>query len=147
MRADYCKEDLGLAQARKAMSIEGHSFLTEQNICLPIYEFGLKVFLFCLVLTGFLEKKVKLGFTSACHNHQGSSIQKSFGPKVVDQPSIFRLTSIWSSTVASKSEAPKSALLDKSCSNGKSSWICYTTFKSFSNKSTRIFHRLTFVAG
>ena len=42
-----------------------------------------------------------------------------FGPKVTDLLSIFRLTSIWSSTAASKSEAPKSTLLYKSCSNEK----------------------------
>ena len=42
-----------------------------------------------------------------------------FGPKVTDLPSIFCLTSIWSSTAASKSEAPKSTLLNKSCSNQK----------------------------
>ena len=42
-----------------------------------------------------------------------------FGPKVTDLPSIFHLTSIWSSTAASKSEALKSTLLYKSCSNQK----------------------------
>ena len=42
-----------------------------------------------------------------------------FGPKVTDLPSVFHLTSIWSCKAASKSEAPKSTLLYKSCSNHK----------------------------
>ena len=42
-----------------------------------------------------------------------------FTPKVTDLPSIFHLTSIWSSTAASKSEAMKSTLLYNSCSNQK----------------------------
>ena len=48
-----------------------------------------------------------------------------FGPKVTDLPSIFHLTSIWSSTAASKSEAPKSTLLYKSCSNKKNLLLLY----------------------
>ena len=42
-----------------------------------------------------------------------------FGPKVTDLPSVFHLTSIWSCKAASKSEAVKSTLLNKSCSNQK----------------------------
>ena len=38
-----------------------------------------------------------------------------FTPKATDQPSIFCLASIWSCKVASKSVAPKSTLLYKSC--------------------------------
>ena len=42
-----------------------------------------------------------------------------FGPKVTDLPSNFPLTLFWSCKAASKSEAPKSTLLYKSCSNQK----------------------------
>ena len=42
-----------------------------------------------------------------------------FGPKVTDLPNIFHLTSIWSCKAASKSEALKSTLLYKTCSNQK----------------------------
>ena len=42
-----------------------------------------------------------------------------FGPIVTDLPSVFHLTLIWSCKAASKSEAPKSTLLYKSCSNQK----------------------------
>ena len=42
-----------------------------------------------------------------------------FCPKVTDLPSVFHLTSIWSCKAASKSEAVKSTLLNKSCSNQK----------------------------
>ena len=42
-----------------------------------------------------------------------------FGPKVTDLPSVFHLTSIWSCKAASKLEAVKSTLLNKSCSNQK----------------------------
>ena len=37
-----------------------------------------------------------------------------FGSEVTDLPSIFCLTSIWNSTSASKSEAPKSTLSNRS---------------------------------
>ena len=42
-----------------------------------------------------------------------------FTPKATDLPSIFRFASIWSCKAASKSEALKSTLLYKSCSNQK----------------------------
>ena len=40
-----------------------------------------------------------------------------FGQKVTDLPSLFHLTSIWSSTETSKSEALKSTLLCQCCTN------------------------------
>ena len=49
----------------------------------------------------------------------GGRFSTDFRPKVTDQPRIFCLASIWSCTAASKSEAPKSTLLYKSCSNKK----------------------------
>ena len=46
-------------------------------------------------------------------------LSTDFGPKVTDLPSNCHLTSFWSCKPASKSEAPKSTLLYKSCSNQK----------------------------
>ena len=42
-----------------------------------------------------------------------------FTPKATDLPSNFCLASIWSCKAASKSEAPKSTLIYKSCSGQK----------------------------
>ena len=62
-----------------------------------------------------------------------------YTPKLTDLPSIFHLTSIWSCKGGLKVGGCEINLLNKSCSNKKSSRICYTNFKSFSNKSKRIF--------
>ena len=47
------------------------------------------------------------------------SFSTDFGPKAIDQPNSFCLASIRSCKAASKLEAPKSTLLNKSCSNEK----------------------------
>ena len=49
------------------------------------------------------------------------------------------MTSIWSLAEALKLKAVNSSILYKSLSDQNSSWICYSNFKSFINKSARIF--------
>ena len=61
-----------------------------------------------------------------------------FTPKLSHLPIIFCFASIWSCKETSKLEA-LNFIFYKSCSNKKSLWICYTSFKSFSIKSAMIF--------
>ena len=66
---------------------------------------------------------------------------RDFDPNSWAPPMIFHITSIWSSAAASKLEAVKSSLLNKSFSDLKntSQICCYSNFKSSSNKFMRNF--------
>ena len=65
------------------------------------------------------QRTLSLGVFNSKKFPLGGRFSTDFRPKVTDQPRIFCLASIWSCTEASKLEAVKSTLLDKSCSNKK----------------------------
>ena len=78
-----------------------------------------------LALTGVSQKTLFSIPTLAIRGRQlkklsiGKLKSRDFDIKSLANPMIFHMTPIWSFPEASKSEAPKSTLLNKSCSNQK----------------------------